>query len=315
MTEHYLGIDVGYSERKPTTGLCLITLEQDQFSWECLITSANERKRTQDLRSLMSGGKTLHGVGIDGPLRPDLGPVDHYRSADALLSGGKNFIFKHRCQPASTANYGNLHDHATRLAKLVLGLQPNSLIVEAFPNAFLAFLLEDESFPPRDQMDRAQSDIYWEIAVRHPFQDDLQGLIECPDLGSLPDITRMLTDHLTARRYSRLRALIEHLSPGKYLSRPLENVTSHDHRAAFVCALTAMCAAKNKYVAAGDPKYGDFVLPPVKAWGRGSHGYASWVEEPLRLKVVSVHNQQRHPSHRCARVLSNGKPWMLGADH
>ena len=29
MAEYYLGIDVGHSQKKDTTGLCLITLESD----------------------------------------------------------------------------------------------------------------------------------------------------------------------------------------------------------------------------------------------------------------------------------------------
>ena len=309
MTEYYLGIDVGYSERKPTTGLCLITLERDHCRWDCRVTSTAEKERSKDLLSLIPAGKILHGVGIDGPLRPDLGPVDHYRSADALLTGGMSYVFKNRCQPASTADSGDLHCHATRLAMLVRKFQPKSRIVEAFPNAFLAFLLADRSFPPLEEMDRAKSDIYWEIAVAHPF---LLALIEHLNPESPLNVTRTLTEHLATRRHSRLRALIEHLAPGRYLARPLENIISHDHRAAFVCALTAMCAAKNKYVAVGDPKYGDFILPPIKAWGRGSRGQTSWAEIVLGKKVDSVHSRQAHPSHRSARVLSNGEPWILG---
>ena len=34
-----------------------------------------------------------------------------------------------------------------------------------------------------------------------------------------------------------LRDLVDELAPGKTLGKPLELITDHDHRAAFVCAL------------------------------------------------------------------------------
>jgi hypothetical protein len=36
----------------------------------------------------------------------------------------------------------------------------------------------------------------------------------------------------------------------------------HEHRAAVVCALTAMCVARQQYVAVGDSRNGYIILPP-----------------------------------------------------
>ena len=41
MPQCFLGIDVGYSRRRPTTGLCLITIDQDRFQWQCHNTWAD----------------------------------------------------------------------------------------------------------------------------------------------------------------------------------------------------------------------------------------------------------------------------------
>ena len=282
MPEYYLGIDVGYSKSKPSTGLCLITLDQDRLLWECRKTTNDECNRMDGLRALTQDVKVLNGVGIDGPLVPGIGPrlgfvkVNHYRAAEALLSRGD---LKGRCRPGQThsGNGQNLHCHATKLANLVLRLQEEGLIVleeavhpdrihqyrivEAFPTAFLAFLLSERSCAPMEEVDREKSDIYWEIAVRHPF---LLDLIEDLDPECPSNFVRPLAEHLATGRHSYLRALIEHLAPGRNLARPLEYIISHDHRAAFACALSAMCVERQRYVAVGAPVCGDFILPPRK---------------------------------------------------
>ncbi len=328
MPKNYLGIDVGWSKSNATTGLCLITVDQANFTWRCLKTGVERDGRLDALRQLIPYGTELSGVGIDGPLGCGLEPVNHYRAAEAMLMGGDRYVFRDRCQPARTDDKRgqDLHPAAIDLAELVLELQearPRHLglaeatsphrihryrIVEAFPTAFLAFLLSEQSFPPREEMDREKSDIYWEIAVRHPF---LIALTEHLDPECPPNLIRTLVEHLATRRHSYLRALIERLAPGRYLARSLEYIISHEHRAAFVCALTALCVHKQQYVAVGDPKYGDFILPPVEAWGSGPNSQASWVESPLRERVRRVHgNMGEHPTHGKARVIRNGRQWI-----
>ena len=119
MPEYYLGIDVGYSQRRPTTGLCLLTIDQSILRWRCYNTGTKEHQRLKDLRSLVPKGTSLAGVGIDGPLVRDLKIVDRYRSADALLSRG-SFQSRGKPGPTNSPTGRDLHAHATKLAMLVL---------------------------------------------------------------------------------------------------------------------------------------------------------------------------------------------------
>ena len=38
MAEHALGIDVGYSKTRRSTGLCLLGIENEVLNWACLNT-------------------------------------------------------------------------------------------------------------------------------------------------------------------------------------------------------------------------------------------------------------------------------------
>ena len=70
---------------------------------------------------------SLAGVGIDGPLAHKLNKVNRYRSADALLSRGP---FQKRCKPGQTdsGTGKRLHEHATKLAELLLSLRDDKYI-------------------------------------------------------------------------------------------------------------------------------------------------------------------------------------------
>ena len=294
MPEYYLGVDVGYDPRRRSTGLCLITVDQANFGWACLNTGTGRRERLEDLRNLVPRGATLSGVGIDGPLVAGLRPVCCYRAAEALLSRGD---FQTRCKPGQThVPVGqHLHHQAIELANLLVELQnkgrftlavachPDAIhesrIVEAFPTAFLAFLLSRNEIPlgiPRGQ----KSDTYWEIAVNNRHLD----------------------------------GLMEHLAPDRLLEEPLDRIIDHDHRAAFICALSAMCVSKGSYVAAGTPECGDIILPPREVWRAHAQDQDSWVETTLRANVVSVRqdSRQRNPCENFnhARVIYNGQPWI-----
>ena len=295
MPEYYLGIDVGYSEHRPSTGLCLITVGQAYFSWRCLNTGTDRDERLRSLRNLIPRGTALSGVGIDGPLVHELEMVDCYRPADALLSRGN---FRGRCQPGQT-NSGNgqhLHRHATNLANLVLALQQEGYlklakaihlhrihqyrIVEAFPDAFLAFLLAEPDFQ-QVNVRLPRVDRYWEITVGN---------------------------HLY------LHDLIESLAPGSDLADPLEAIVDHDHRAAFICALAALCVTREEYVAVGAQQSGDIILPPSEVWGAGPQDQGTWAEAILLVNVATVNGDQiqNDPCNdfNQARVISNGNHWM-----
>ena len=284
MPEYYLGIDVGYSQRRPTTGLCLITVDHAHLRWsDRHNTGTEEDRRLRDLKSLVPKDTSLAGVGIDGPLARDLKVVDHYRSADALLSRGP---FQKRCKPGQTdsGTGKRLHEHATKLAKLVLSLRdekcldlhdathPDHIhearILEVFPTSFLAVLLSEQDFSelqtpiPRGK----KSDAFWKKAVREGY----------------------------------LKHLVETLAPQKSLETPLESTKNHDHRAAFICALAALCVAKNQYVAVGDPEDGHIMLPPFQLW-------QPWARDALHRNIETM--GKNSSDHKNAQVLSNGIPW------
>ena len=287
--EYALGIDVGYSKRRRSTGLCLLKISGGVLSWQCLNTGTKECQRLQDLRDLVPKGTHLLGVGIDGPLTSSLRVVPHYRTADALLSRG---TFRFRGKPGQTSSPSGkmLHCHATALAKLVLRLQeqdhlslakathPNPVndrrILEVFPNAFLGVLIPDRAFSGL-RLYRDASDRFWEIAIHKAY----------------------------------LNNLVDTLVPRVTASRPLNTVIDHDHRAALVCALAVLCVARNRYVAVGDPVDGDIVLPPYECWGEGQIG-EPWAEAALRDNLEQVRrNRGNFPNHEKARLLRNGVAW------
>ena len=294
MPEYYLGIDVGYSANHNTTGLCLVTVGQTNLDWICLNTGSDSSQRLNDLCNLIPRGTSLSGVGIDGPLVNRLQLVNCYRPAEAMLSRG---AFRGRCHAGQTnsGNGQNLHRHATELANLVLQLQANGhliidganhvdaihhhRIVEAFPNSFLAFLLSLNEIPlgiPRDQ----RSDEYWAIAAQNRYLHNLIGL----------------------------------LAPGRNLANALAGIGDHDHRAAFICALTALCVARNRYAAVGARQSGDIILPPQTLWRPDPPGQQTWAEITLRANVTSVREDrtQRNPcgDFNQARVIANGQHWL-----
>ena len=288
MPEYYLGIDVGYSKSRRTTGLCLITIDQTSLQWRCCNTGTKEHQRLKDLRSLVPKGTSLAGVGIDGPLARNLKIVDRYRSADALLSRG-HFQRRGKPGPTNSPTGQDLHAHATKLAMLVLSLQsegylelqdadhPDSIhearILEVFPTSFLAVLLPFEHVPTKVKRGE-RSDKLWETAVR---------------------------EHCMQR-------LVERLAPDRSLKESLESIKDHDHRAAFICALAALCVARDQYVAVGDPEDGHIVLPPPQFWGLGpSPRDHPWAEVTLRENINTV--RKNVGNHAKAQILCNGMPW------
>src|SRR5262249_13787592 len=60
-----------------------------------------------------------------------------------------------------------------------------------------------------------------------------------------------------------LHALIEYCLPGRRLAHDLSRIVNHDDRAAFVCALSALCVATGDFVAVGDDD-GWIILPPQR---------------------------------------------------
>jgi len=280
------GIDVGHAAHRRSTGLCVLTIERGGFiNWRCFNTGTEDSERRRDILGLLEGGPILRAAAIDGPLPPAQQRIDRYRLCEALLSRGH---FQTRCKPGITNSKEGqaLNEHAIRLAGIVQEVDRDLLnranhvdriqnlkIGEAFPNAFLGVLLEGgEADLIAKKLRRKKFDGYWEAAV-----ENLLTLLE--DLAA---VRQPLSDGDRAR-----------------LREELRNILDHDHRAAWVCALTALCLVRNKYVAAGDALDGYILLPPINRW-------ADWAREALSRNVRAVQDDHLFAG-REIQIVSNGR--------
>jgi len=272
-----LGIDVGWNEKKPTTGICILEWDKQQIRINLLKAEADYKNRRKKINQITQG-KRLLAVGIDGPLVPNFKLVTKYRSAEALLSRGK---FQKRGKPGPTNSPigQELHRHATKIAKLVVDTQEVALatypykvhdkaIVEAFPNAFLSVLYPDSRFDT--------------------------GLIKRP-----------WTDFLFRRLENELIQLIITLLPKHKLNFEINSIKDHDEIAAFICALTALCSIASQSVALGDSELGYIVLPPIEYWGTSQSSSSKWAEDTLRNNIVSVQREFHD-----VIVYMNNKQWI-----
>ena len=274
-----LGIDVGWSKKKPTTGLCILEWDKQQIIINLSKVEADNKNRRNKIKQI-SEGKRLLAIGIDGPLVPNFKLVAKYRPAEALLSRGK---FQKRGKPGPTNSPigQELHKQATKIAKLVvdtLEVAPatypykvhDKAIVEAFPNAFLAVLYPDSGF---------------DIALKRK---------------------RRWTDSLFPLLEHKLVQLITTVLPKHKLNFEIISIKDHDEIAAFICALTALCSIANQSVALGDSELGYIVLPPIEHWGTSQSRSSKWAEDTLRSNVVSVQREFDD-----VIVYMNNKQWIL----
>ncbi|MCL0102629.1 DUF429 domain-containing protein [Dehalococcoidia bacterium] len=259
-----LGVDVGWSEKKATTGLCLIEWTNLGVSLECCEARSDEDDRRDKLDRLIQGRKLL-AVGIDGPLIPRLGIVKEYRAADAFLSRGR-FQRRGKAGPTNGGSGPKLHNHATQLAKLIINTRNvgpatypyrihDKAVVEAFPNAFLSVLHPDEGFPTK------------------------------------PKVKRRWTDTLFPLVKQELWQLLRGLLPQHKACFSLDDIHGHEDRASFLCALTALCVAVARCVAVGNRRLGYIVLPPLEHWGASIAGNGKWARDTLRHNYTSVRDR------------------------
>jgi predicted RNase H-like nuclease len=243
-----LGVDVGWSELKKTTGVCLLEWDATSVRLTCQRIRTDPTCRQADLRCLIANRRLL-AVAIDGPLRPDLKEIGEYRDAELMLT--RQFQLIGKPGQSSSGNGRKLNRTANSVANtlLSLGVLERAIhtarihdwaIVEAFPTSFMGVMLEEGRIPG---VPEARSDVYFEYLLG-PDQ---------PRPQPPPD--------------NRLAGLMGNLLPGRTLTCRLADLTNHEDRAAAVCALTALCVAVRRYVAVGDPRNGYIVLPP-----RARHG-------------------------------------------
>lgn len=233
-----LGIDAGYSKTVRSTGICVICPDAPSPVRAVRVWARDTIFAADNLLA----GEAPTSIGIDAPLTPILGQarykvVKQYRECERMLSGG---IFQKRCKPGPTNSPRGLalHKQATKVANALSLRFPKALLVEAFPNAFLGVMLPNKAFalPIRRAI---KSDVFWEQCF---FKSR---------------IMRILLTELFAADGPRI------FEAGKQL-------TNHDERAAFICAITARSAALGTHSSCAG-RDGTIVLPPgifVKAWAR-----------------------------------------------
>jgi predicted nuclease with RNAse H fold len=230
-----LGIDVGFSERRKTTGIASYAFGQTTVL-HCVGSLPQNRT------AVLSGGSLYDAIAIDGPIVP--ATTNHgqiIRRCERLLSKG---LFGNRCKPGFS-HFGTglkLRKATAAIASEMPGYrQHNSVpVVEAFPNAFLGVMLDDKTHCVFERIPRGKkSDIFFAQASRDCTFDRL---FEC--LGWDDVILR-----------EQIRAVAGETTR-----------ISHEHRAALVCVLTAACAVSGQAAYVGDDVGGSICLPPLCLW-------------------------------------------------
>lgn len=254
---HVLGIDVGWSERTHTTGACLLSWTADRVWFAVHRVPTNFEQRRDTLATIV-GSTKFAAVALDGPLRRGFDQIEEYRLAELLLTRRFSNAGYGKPGQSSSPNGIMLNEHANQIANSVVaakcvmqsthtGAIHDLSIVEAFPTTFLAVMLDKGRRPSS----KAKSDIFYEWLLG-------------PDAPA-----RHVPDE------NRVDGLIRRLLPGRTIETSTANVLDHEHRAAVVCALTAMCVAHQQYVAVGDPRNGYIILPPnSEASGAGMQPWA-----------------------------------------
>lgn len=228
-----LGIDVGYSQTRATTGIAAYRFGQP-LRLQCVRFDAAER------RAALQDGGHHDAIAIDGPLlpNPDLSGL---RASERILSRG---AFARRCK-AGFSHFGEGLKLRHAAAMIASELKPCSSagaqVVEAFPNAFLGVMLEDAayaSFPPSIPRGR-KSDLFYARAAED-------------------GCFARLFDHLGWHDDAFKSSVHGWAQPTTRLA--------HEYRAAIVCVLTAACALAGQTEAIGDVQGGHIHLPPRDLW-------------------------------------------------
>jgi predicted nuclease with RNAse H fold len=237
-----LGIDVGYSLARPTTGVAW----SDKGKFGVAKTHTDWERRQQHIPAVSK----FTVIAIDGPLVPIGSPESLDRLCERLFIRG---AFQSRCKPGlSHHGFGrDLRRAAAETTAQVLYLAgPNiniekairggTSIVEAFPNAFLGVLLPEARYASTAGK-RKKFDWLYDHAVDAGVFDEVMTTLDWNNAHLLQAI-----------------------------------MVERDHKklAAYVCLLTAACAASSKSEVVGDEHGGWFWLPPVELW-------AGWARDAL----------------------------------
>jgi hypothetical protein len=234
-----LGIDVGFSATRASTGIAQYRFGEG-VRLDCARSSPAHRA------AVLAHDHAFDAIAIDGPIVPEPALLTA-RTCEQMLARKP---FSRNCM-AGYSHFGTgllLRQAATEIAH---EMRPrlrahSSPLVEAFPNAFLAVLLDQAAIDTaRPILRGTKSDVFYQNAVAN---------------GAL---IRLL-DHLRWHDEA-LRAQVVALAADR--SR-----AAHEHRAAMVCLLTAGCALSNNCERIGDAAGGFIHLPPRALWAEWARG-------------------------------------------
>lgn len=231
-----LGVDVGFSAKRKTTGIAILRGDQ-------LATSRTTRDSTERLAALPPGFRASV-IALDGPLLPNATELRHLRLCETVFARSP---FHKRCKPGFS-HFGcglelrkATQEAYTEFARTLLPMNTETdstclkgPVVEAFPNAFLGVLVDDLDFRTIPKLRRGHRFdwLYDRVAASGKLEEALSRLIPLP-------VT---------------------------VWRQLREETDHELRAALICLLTAAIAAVGEATVVGEDFGGWFWLPPRAAW-------------------------------------------------
>ena len=229
-----IGVDVGCSPTRRSSAICRLDWSVSTISCELLRFRATEPERENAIAQV-AAGRSIVAAAFDGPIRRGFDIVGRYRTAERMLTRRLRPLIGKPGQ--SSAPVGRLLNyHANECVRHLVSHShvldahhgvpiDRKALVEAFPSSFLGIMIQEPS----------------RLAARRGDRSDT------------------FFQHLATTGV--LHSLLEHCLPGRQLMLDLHSIVNHDDRAAFTCALTALCVATGDFIAVGDDD-GWIILPP-----------------------------------------------------
>jgi len=237
------GIDIGYSKKRRSSAVCLITWDDESIDWEIRRYRATDSERLETIRGLL-GSQSLRSVAFDGPLRSGCDVIGEYRAAERVLT---RYLGTRIGKPGQSSSPVGIRlneeaNNCVEIVRYVANVAPSpsrigiagQCIVEAFPSSYLGLMIRDPESLGTIRKNR--SDKFFEVL-------NYDGT---------------------------LLRLLGYLLPHRRTVRDFREVKNHDERASLVCAMTALGFAIGRYCAVGDEN-GWIILPPCTFIERWAH--------------------------------------------
>jgi hypothetical protein len=259
MSTNLMGVDVGFSATRLTTGIAC--LEGDQLSLERAGTAWKSRE------AKIPNGFQPSVIAIDGPLLPK-GADEHFRRhVEAIFIRAP---FHNRCRPGLSHHGVGLElrqassDACAQFRRMLANSESASggtvcreePIVEAFPNAFLGVLMPEAE------------------------------MLSAPKLKRGRRFDWLYEQMLMSGRLELL--LSKHLDLPDVVWHRLRSETDHELRAALICLPTAALADRGTAAIIGESTGGWFWLPPWSLWQPWAAQGLECAAKRMGLKVTSV---------------------------